>query len=145
MSAFDYLQMWQWADGNAGATEEGVEYLTRQNEPRASQTWDAFLADGPPADVGMPASIADQIRAFKRERLRVWNWEFPEWFNAKYDATASPVGVTYGCEIQGPFCGYDEVGTQTWEEVLQNGPPTNIHMPDDIAESIRSFAIARKR
>lgn len=77
--------------------------------------------------------------------LQTWNWEFPEWFNAKYDATASAEGIEYYCEIQGPFCGYDKVGAQSWEEVLQHGPPTNIHMPESIADAIRSFAVERKR
>ena len=79
------------------------------------------------------------------DQKRVWEWEFPEWFNAKYEAITSAEGVMYLCEIQGPFCGLDEVGNQTWEQVLHDGPPTNIHMPESIAESIRAFAIARKR
>lgn len=46
---------------------------------------------------------------------------------------------------EGPFCGYDSMGSQTWDEFLAIGPPARIHMPASIAAKIKAYALARKR
>jgi hypothetical protein len=74
---------------------------------------------------------------------RRWEWRVVETFNPRYDADASSEGLSYYCEIQGPFCGYDAVGKQSWSEFLALGPPTNIEMPSDIADQIRRYATER--
>ena len=81
---------------------------------------------------------------------KVWDWKgegeaaerHP--FNPHFDATASAEGVKYMCEIQGPFCGYDWVGTQTWAQFFTYGPPDDIGMPASIVEAIREFAREHK-
>jgi hypothetical protein len=75
---------------------------------------------------------------------KVWEWDISETFNPHYDATASPHGLSYGCEIQGPFCGYDRLGAQSWEEFLTVGPPARIRMPASIAAEIRAYALTRR-
>lgn len=75
---------------------------------------------------------------------RTWKWAVLDAFNPVYDATASAEGVTYGCEIQGPFCGYDREGSQTWDELLTVGPPANVRMPTLVEAEIRAFGLARK-
>ena len=88
----------------------------------------------------MPAAIADEIRAFKLARLRVWEWDVEAPFFPHYDAVASSDGLAYGREIKGPFCGYDAQGTQTWAQFLADGPPAKIEMPAAIAAEIRAYA-----
>lgn len=75
---------------------------------------------------------------------QVWEWRVEETFDPRYDATTTETGLEYGCEIKGPFCGYDGQGAQTWQEFLDAGPPAKIRMPGDIAASIRAYALARK-
>jgi hypothetical protein len=74
-----------------------------------------------------------------------WEWDVEATFNPHYDASASDDGLAYGCEIQGPFCGYDAVGKQTWDEFLASGPPPNISMPPSIASEIRDYALEQQR
>jgi hypothetical protein len=71
---------------------------------------------------------------------RTWEWKVEAAFNPRYDATASEEGVEYYCEIQGPFCGYDREGSQTWAEFFAEGPPAKIGMPGAIADAIRDYA-----
>ncbi len=75
---------------------------------------------------------------------RVWEWAVVDAFNPRYDATASPAGLQYGCEIQGPCCGYDQVGAQSWDEFGTAGPPARIRMPAAIAAAIRAYAVERR-
>ncbi len=70
-------------------------------------------------------------------------WDVVDCFNPRYDATASAAGLRYGCDIQGPFCGYDHEGTQSWDEFLASGPLPHIRMPDLIAAEIRAYALER--
>ena len=76
---------------------------------------------------------------------RTWVWKVDASFNPEYDATASPDGISYNCEIQGPFCGYDAVGSQSWEQFLNAGPLERVEMPADIAAEIRAFGLALRR
>lgn len=69
-----------------------------------------------------------------------WEWKVDECFNPHYFAWAGPDGISYSCEIQGPFCGHDAVGTQTWAEFLEVGPPPSFQMPSSIVETIRAYA-----
>jgi hypothetical protein len=62
-----------------------------------------------------------------------------------YDATPSVEGLTYYCETKGPFCGYDRVGSQSWDEFLAGGPPANVEMPPSIAAEIRAYALECRR
>lgn len=75
--------------------------------------------------------------------FKVWEWAAEGPFNPRYYAEASPQGLSYHCEIQGPFCGYDAVGGQTWDEFVTNGPLATVQMPTWIAEEIRAIASAR--
>lgn len=77
------------------------------------------------------------------DETRVWDWKVEAAFNPHYDVTASAEGLTYHCEIQGPFCGYDRVGSQSWDELLAVGPLANVEMPSSIAAEIRAYALAR--
>lgn len=54
-----------------------------------------------------------------REPSGVWEWDVVAPFNPTSDAVATPMGLRYGCEIQGPFCGWDSDGTQSWESFLR--------------------------
>lgn len=74
---------------------------------------------------------------------RTWTWKVDGTFNPVYDVCATVEGLAYGCEIQGPFCGYDAVGTQTWDEFLTSGPPDNVQMPDAIADEVCAYAPGR--
>lgn len=67
----------------------------------------------------------------------LWEWDVEDAFNPRYDARVSEEGVAYGCEIQGPFCGYDAHGRQSWKEFFASGPPEKIHMPAHILAAIR--------
>lgn len=75
---------------------------------------------------------------------RAWEWDIDDAFHSRYDASASQGGLSYGCEIKGPFCGYDGQGSQSWDEFLAAGPPERIHMPASIAAEIRAHFVARK-
>jgi len=77
------------------------------------------------------------------EDTRVWQWKISATFNPEYDVTASAAGLEYYCEIQGPFCGYDRVGAQTWAEFVAAGPLEKGQMPASIAAEIRAYALSR--
>ena len=57
---------------DATASDQGVEYYADTKGPFCgydrcgNQTWAEFLAKGPPDDIGMPASIVEEIREFAR-------------------------------------------------------------------------------
>jgi hypothetical protein len=76
------------------------------------------------------------------KREVVWSWKVEATFNPRYDATATPEGLTYYCEIQGPLCGYDKAGEQTWDEFLSTGAPEKIEMPAWVEAAIRAYANA---
>jgi hypothetical protein len=77
---------------------------------------------------------------------RVWEWPGnTDFFNERYAATASAKGLSYVCEIDGPFCGCDSAGSQSWEEFEAEGPPNRIQMPASIADEIRAHLGARRK
>jgi hypothetical protein len=71
---------------------------------------------------------------------RVWDWHVKGSFNPHYDVTATREGLSYYCEIQGPFCGYDAVGKQSWDEFLSAGPLRQVQMPSSIEAEVRAYA-----
>lgn len=73
-----------------------------------------------------------------------WEWKVEAAFNPHYFVSATAEGLSYSCEIQGPFCGHDAVGKQTWVEFLEVGPPAEFQMPNWIAERIRNHARTRR-
>lgn len=77
------------------------------------------------------------------EEQRVWEWDVAGPFNPRYDANTTEVGLSYGRDIDGPFCGYDAQGMQTWEEFLALGPPDDFRMPAAIEADIRAHILAR--
>lgn len=74
---------------------------------------------------------------------RVWEWSVEGPFNPRMSVTASGDKLLYGREIQGPFCGYDGIGSQTWDELLTNGPLLDV--PDAIATDIRAYVERRRK
>jgi len=50
-----------------------------------------------------------------------WEWKVEDSFNPRYDAWVTAEGLSYACEIQGPFCGYDSEGKQIVCVDLANG------------------------
>ncbi|MBX3227812.1 MAG: hypothetical protein KIT84_15755 [Labilithrix sp.] len=75
---------------------------------------------------------------------RTWKWEAKADFYPHYDVTASAGGLDYGCEIKGPFCGWDPCLWQSWDAFLTAGAPAYMQMPASIAEEIRTYAVARE-
>lgn len=77
---------------------------------------------------------------------RTWKWPGnTQFFNERYEAGASPNGLTYSSDIDGPFCGSDHAGAQSWEEFESAGPPADIRMPPEIADEIRAHLVARRK
>lgn len=76
---------------------------------------------------------------------RVWEWAATGSFKPRYDVRASAEGLFYYCEIQGPFCGYDAEGWQSWEEFLTVGAPAEFQMPAWIAAEISAHAASVTR
>ena len=76
------------------------------------------------------------------DRKREWAWDVVGSFNPRHDATAGSDGLSYGVEIQGPFCGWDPAGSQSWEGLLSAGPPSAMAMPPSIAAEVRAYALA---
>ncbi len=113
---------------------------------------DAFLEKHATSTDEAYAEIVRFIRA-EREQVsqqpideaREWKWPGnTAFFNERFYATASAKGLSYACEIDGPFCGCDPAGSQSWEEFEAAGPPDRIKMPASIAEEIRAHIAARR-
>jgi len=114
---------------------------------------DGFLAkhaastDAPyPEIVAFIEAQRQQTSGQPEDWSRVWEWPGnTQFFNERFDARASVKGLAYGSEIDGPFCGYDAAGSQSWEEFEAAGPPDRIRMPASIADEIRAHVAARRK
>lgn len=63
----------------------------------------------------------------------------------RYEAPEAPKTGGGFWEWDGPFCGYDAVGEQTWEQFLSAGPLKDVRMPSWIEAEIRAYAkVVRK-
>jgi hypothetical protein len=107
---------------------------------------DSFLAKHATSTEPPYAEIFAFIKAERGDWTGVWKWPGnTAFFNERYEANASAAGLSYFCEIDGPFCGCDAAGTQSWEEFEAAGPPDRIKMPASIADEIRAYVAARRK
>lgn len=79
----EHAKEWTWAvvgtfdpQYDATATSKGVAYGVDIKGPACgwaqagTQSWEEYLASGPPSHIEMPASIAAEIRAFALEMTK---------------------------------------------------------------------------
>lgn len=113
---------------------------------------DGFLAKhAESTEEPFPAIVAF-IRAQQRPEsgapdgwVRSWGWPGnTAFFNERFSAWASARGLSYSCRIDGPFCGDDPEGSQSWEEFEAWGPPTRVIMPASITDEIRAHLAAQR-